>query len=197
MRFLALCVLVALYPLEGMGQDAGSSGSGVSADLNNQTQAAANGVFGDVNTGADFSNNSRIASAPGLTSFGAGPCAGSGASGSAGFPGAVALGFGRSSLDDSCTRRAWVQAILASSQQIPEMRSDLQRLAVGVMLSDPIVGEVAKDIGVFVDTGEPHRAGEPGVGTKAQGGCVVVLPKQAPALMAEVLKGRGCVARHM
>lgn len=138
----ALFVLAALLPTVTFAQE--SSGNLYGVDSQTQSDAAAmsgGNVF-------DFSNSRSNPNAPGLPSFGGGPCVGEGMAASTSLAG-VAIGGGKSTIDDSCQRRNWVQALIGASQHMkPEDASILMRVAVEVMRDDPYLAGPMERVGL-------------------------------------------------
>lgn len=96
----------------------------------------------------DLSNNENTPAAPGMPSFAGGPCTGAGTTASTSLAG-VALGGGKTTLDESCQRRNWVQTLLGASQHMTPKESELMvRLAVEVMREDPYLAGPMERVGL-------------------------------------------------
>ncbi len=190
--------------------NANVSGVNASNTVGNDASAQSGGnVF-------DFSNNSTPQGyAPALPSFAGGPCMGVSGGVSASLPG-FGIGGGRSFDDVSCQRRNWVQTLIGAAERMPETEArELKRVAVVVMMQDPILGPAFKELGYNVEVpgievssakGNRSRAAEPDVAKKASKKvessigsmtevCSAVVPKNAPASFIQAVEGRGCVVR--
>lgn len=115
---------------------------GVTTTTNNQATSSSGG------NQFDMSNNENSPAAPGMPSFAGGPCTGAGSTASTSVAG-VALGGGKTTLDDSCQRRNWVQTLLGASQHMTQKESELMvRLAVEVMREDPYLAGPMERVGL-------------------------------------------------
>jgi hypothetical protein len=163
----------------------------------------------------DFSNSSRNAPpAPSLPSFAGGPCIGISSGISASGPG-FSLGGGRSTEDESCQRRNWVQTLVGVAQHMPEDdANELKRVAIALMMQDEYVGPAFEALGYDTTSGRravkqsdaaPRAADrtsernlvaqaprQPVLG-KMQQGCVTVIPANASITFRTLLEARGCV----
>ncbi len=96
----------------------------------------------------DLSNNENSPAAPAMPSFAGGPCTGEASTASTSVAG-VAIGGGKTSLDDSCQRRNWVQTLLGASQHMNEKEAQVMvRLAVEVMREDPYLAGPMERVGL-------------------------------------------------
>jgi hypothetical protein len=163
----------------------------------------------------DFSNSSRNAPpAPGLPSFAGGPCIGISAGISASGPG-FSLGGGRSTEDESCQRRNWVQTLVGVAQHMPEDDAkELKRVAIALMMQDEYVGPAFEALGYDTSAGRqavkqsdaPQRVADRASGRnlasqaprqpvlgRMQQGCVTVIPANASLTFRTLLEARGCI----
>lgn len=191
--------------------NANVSGVNASNSVGNDASAQSGGnVF-------DFSNNSTPQGyAPGLPSFAGGPCMGVSGGMSASLPG-FGIGGGRSFDDVSCQRRNWVQTLIGAAERMPDTEArELKRVAIVVMMQDPILGPAFKELGYNTEipgtevssakgnrsrTVQPQVAArksskkiEASIGSMAEV-CSAVVPKNAPASFISAVEGRGCVVR--
>lgn len=135
-----LCVAVGL-PAQVLGQE-------VSNLYGVDTENAANSAALSGGNTFDFSNSRSNPPAPGLPSFAGGPCVGAGTAASTSIAG-VALGAGKSTLDDSCQRRNWVQALIGASQHMSDDEARvLLQVAVEVMRDDPYLAGPMERVGL-------------------------------------------------
>jgi hypothetical protein len=151
---LALTAIVAIMPMVSAvyAQDGNLYG----VDTNNDAEAAA--VSGGNNF--DFSNSRSNPPAPGMPSFAGGPCMGEGVAGSTSIAG-VAVGAGRSTLDDSCQRRNWVQTLIGASQHMTEdEKRVMMRVAVEVMREDPYLAGPLERAGLGTANAEAFKQAE-------------------------------------
>ncbi|OYU19378.1 MAG: hypothetical protein CFE34_05600 [Rhodobacteraceae bacterium PARR1] len=185
------------------------SGITASNSVGNDAQAQSGGnVF-------DFSNNSgrAMGNAPSLPSFAGGACMGVSGGVSASLPG-FGIGGGRSFDDESCQRRNWVQTLIGAAEHMPSTESnELKRVAIVVMMQDPILSDAFKELGYNVtapgtEVSSAHpRANAPRVSTSANSNtdrqveaslgamaanCTVVVPKNASAKFEAMVAKRGC-----
>lgn len=137
-RSVVLFCISALFSTGAIAQDL----SRIEVGTDNNAAALSGGnVF-------DFSNSRSNPPAPGLPSFAGGPCAGEGAAASTSIAG-VALGGGRSTLDESCQRRNWVQTVIGASQHMNEADARIMmQLAVEVMREDPYLAGPLERVGI-------------------------------------------------
>ena len=201
--------------LDGSATNSNSNAnvSGVNASNtvgNDATSQSGGNVF-------DFSNSTTPQGyAPALPSFAGGPCMGVSGGMSASLPG-FGIGGGRSFDDVSCQRRNWVQTLIGAAERMPETEArELKRVAVVVMMQDPILGPAFKELGYNTEVpgaevssakGNRSRAVEPEAATKKSSKkveasigsmaevCSAVVPKNAPASFIQAVEGRGCVVR--
>jgi hypothetical protein len=157
----------------------------------------------------DFSNSSKsMGNAPGLGSFGGGPCMGVSGSVSASLPG-FGLGGGRSFDDISCQRRNWVNTLLGAANLMPEVEArELKRVAIVVMMQDPILGPAFKQLGYNVEEPGTEVSSAKGVLQKAvpaasqkvktsigsmSSVCSTVVPPSASPAFIKLIEERGCI----
>jgi len=115
---------------------------GVNTSSDNQATSSSGG------NSFDMSNNANAPAAPGMPSFAGGPCTGAATTASTSLAG-VALGGGKTSLDDSCQRRNWVQTLLGASQHMNDKQAQMMvRLAVEVMREDPYLAGPMERVGL-------------------------------------------------
>lgn len=127
---------------------------GVETTTDNQAAAVSGG-----NT-FDFSNSKSNPAAPGMPSFAGGPCMGEGVAGSTSIAG-VAVGAGKSTLDDSCQRRNWVQTLIGASQHMSEEEKRvMMRVAVEVMRDDPYLAGALERAGLGTASAEGFKQAE-------------------------------------
>lgn len=159
----------------------------------------------------DFSNKTQsMGNAPAIGGFGGGPCMGVSGGISASLPG-FGIGGGRSFDDVSCQRRNWVNTLLGAASLMPETEGrELKRVAIVVMMQDPILGPAFKQLGYNVDqpgtevssakgteaartaaTAPPHHVAS-SVGAMASV-CSAVVPKNATPAFIALIEKRGCV----
>ena len=220
MTFAALACL-SLSTSFGAGiayaQDAGTAnGSASTANVSGITASNSVGNDASAQSGGnifDFSNRSKsMGNAPGLPSFAGGPCMGVSTGVSASLPG---FGFGgaKSFDDESCQRRNWVQTLIGAAQHMPPTEAaELKRVAVVVMMQDPILGAAFEKLGYDVHgTGQGLPSKGTSASTKSEGspisatkstrktsiasmerGCVAVVPKNATAAFEKLVAARGC-----
>jgi hypothetical protein len=188
--------------------------SSVGTDVRNESAAVSGGnVF-------DFSSNGRSANAPGMGSFAGGPCVGEQRAASTSFAG-IALGGGMSTIDQSCSRRNWVQTLIGASQHLSDADAAvLRRLAFEVLRDDPLLQPALERLGLAVNTAEvpsgaavvPAAAGatqpsrptnvavessrvasmRPQRPARIAEGCNVVVGSGAPAPFLQMLNNNGC-----
>jgi hypothetical protein len=189
-----------------------SGGSNTSANVETATTLSASPVAGSMSGGNvfDFSSSGRTANpnAPSLGSFAGGPCIGEQRNASTSIAG-IALGGGMATIDESCSRRNWIQTLIGASQHMPEADAAvLRRLALEVMRDDPLLEPALARMGLSVNSvtqtnsrpaarranGDseiaPSRSTRP-VARVAEG-CAVVLASNAPAGFVSLLSDRGC-----
>lgn len=184
------------------------SGITASNSVGNDAQAQSGGnVF-------DFSNKAQsMGNAPSLPSFAGGACMGVSGGVSASLPG-FGIGGGRSFDDESCQRRNWVQTLIGAAERMPQTESnELKRVAIVVMMQDPILSEAFAELGYNVtqpgtEVSSAHpNANAPRVSTSANdstdrqveasigamaANCTVVVPKNASAKFEAMVAKRGC-----
>lgn len=222
----ALCVLVLM--LSGVcafAQDTTTTASnqldGSATNSNSGANVsgitASNSVGNDAHSQSggnvfDFSNKGKpMGYAPGLPSFAGGPCMGVSGGVSASIPG-FGIGGGRSFDDISCQRRNWVNTLLGAANLMPEVEGrELKRVAIVVMMQDPILGPAFKQLGYNVDqpgtevsSAKGNVAAQPAaaattahhvaasVGAMASV-CSAVVPKNATPAFIKMIEKRGCV----
>ncbi len=161
----------------------------------------------------DFSNKGKsMGVAPGIGSFAGGPCMGVSGGVSASLPG-FGIGGGRSYDDVSCQRRNWVNTLLGAANLMPEVEGrELKRVAIVVMMQDPILGPAFKQLGYNIDqpgtevsSAKGNRplaavqtASAPAHPIKSSVGamtpeCNAVVPKTATPAFIKLIEKRGCV----
>lgn len=184
------------------------SGITASNSVGNDAQAQSGGnVF-------DFSNSAQsMGNAPSLPSFAGGACMGVSGGVSASLPG-FGIGGGRSFDDESCQRRNWVQTLIGAAERMPQTEAnELKRVAIVVMMQDPILAPAFSELGYNVkqpgtEVSSAHpRANAPRVSTSANqttdrqveaslgamaATCTVVVPKTASAKFEAMIAKRGC-----
>lgn len=198
--------------LDGSATNSASNAqiSGVSAQNsvgNDASSMSGGNVF-------DFSNKSQsMGNAPSLPSFAGGACMGVSGGVSASLPG-FGIGGGRSFDDESCQRRNWVQTLIGAAEHMPTTESnELKRVAIVVMMQDPILAPAFSELGynvrapgTEVSSAKPHanaarmstsanegsnRQVEASLGAMAAN-CSVVVPKNASAKFEAMVAKRGC-----
>lgn len=200
--------------LDGSATNSASNAnvSGITAQnsVGNDAQAMSGGnVF-------DFSNKGKsLGMAPALPSFAGGPCMGVSGGVSASLPG-FGIGGGRSFEDESCQRRNWVQTLIGSAERMPEVEAnELKRVAIVVMMQDPILAPAFRELGYNVTApgtevssakgrrteAKPAAAGQTkrqvtaSIGAMAQT-CSVVVPTGASASFVKLVEARGCLVKR-
>jgi hypothetical protein len=195
--------------LDGSATNSASNAqvSGLSASNQNGNDASAQSggnVF-------DFSNKSKsMGNAPSLPSFAGGACMGVSGGVSASLPG-FGVGAGRSFDDESCQRRNWVQTLIGAAERMPLTESnELKRVAIVVMMQDPILAPAFRELGYNVaapgtevssakaqsapastKSSQNRQVVTASVGAMASN-CTVVLPKNASAGFEAMVASRGC-----
>ncbi len=115
------------------------AGTGIANQANTSLQS--------ITGGNEFTFEGGAPMAPGLPSFAGGPCSGASIGASTSLAG-VAIGGGKTSMDDSCQRRNWVQTLIGASQHMPEQeRTELLRIAIEVMKKDPYLTDAFTGLG--------------------------------------------------
>lgn len=198
--------------LDGSATNSASNAqvSGITASntVGNDAQAQSGGnVF-------DFSNSSQsMGNAPSLPSFAGGACMGVSGGVSASLPG-FGIGGGRSFDDESCQRRNWVQTLIGAAERMPQTEAnELKRVAIVVMMQDPILAPAFSELGYNVtqpgtEVSSAHpNANAPRMSTSANSNtdrqvdaslgamaanCTVVVPKNASAKFEAMVAKRGC-----
>lgn len=200
--------------LDGSATNSASNAnvSGITAQnsVGNDAQAMSGGnVF-------DFSNGGKsMGMAPALPTFAGGPCMGVSGGLSASLPG-IGIGGGRSFDDESCQRRNWVQTLIGSAERMPEVEAnELKRVAIVVMMQDPILAPAFRELGYNVSAPgtevssakggravakstagtKPKHEVVASVGAMAQT-CNVVVPKGASDSFVKLVEGRGCLVKR-
>jgi len=136
----AVAGVLAFIPFVAMAEPANLYGVTTTTDTNAVSSSGGNQF--------DLSNNENSPAAPGMPSFAGGPCTGAGSTASTSV-GGVAFGGGKTTLDDSCQRRNWVQTLLGASQHMNTKESQLMvRLAVEVMREDPYLAGPMERVGL-------------------------------------------------
>lgn len=218
---LALMLTFGLWSGVALAQNSTMDGSATNSASNAQVSGitASNSVGNDAQAQSggnvfDFSNSSQsMGNAPSLPSFAGGACMGVSGGVSASLPG-FGIGGGRSFDDESCQRRNWVQTLIGAAERMPQTEAnELKRVAIVVMMQDPILapafselGYNVKQPGTEVSSAHPN-ANAPRVSTSANqttdrqleaslgamaATCSVVLPKNASAKFEAMVVKRGC-----
>ncbi|MCF8521134.1 MAG: hypothetical protein K9G81_21400 [Rhodobacteraceae bacterium] len=194
--------------------DGSATNSASNAQISGLTASNQNGNDASAQSGGnvfDFSNKSQsMGNAPSLPGFAGGACMGVSGGVSASLPG-FGIGGGRSFDDESCQRRNWVQTLIGAAERMPQTESnELKRVAIVVMMQDPILapafrelGYNVKEPGTEVSSAKGQRASasvnssknrqvvKASVGAMAAN-CTVVLPKNASAKFEAMVLARGC-----
>lgn len=194
--------------------DGSATNSASNAQVSGITASNTNGNDATAQSGGnvfDFSNKSQsMGNAPSLPSFAGGACMGVSAGLSASLPG-FGIGGGRSFDDESCQRRNWVQTLIGAAERMPQTEAnELKRVAVVVMMQDPILAPAFRELGYNVAApgtevtsaraqsatanaraGKERQIVKASVGEMA-GNCTVVLPKNASAKFEAMVLARGC-----
>ncbi|MCF8516647.1 MAG: hypothetical protein K9G72_20125 [Rhodobacteraceae bacterium] len=195
--------------------DGSATNSASNAQISGLTASNQNGNDATAQSGGnvfDFSNKSQsMGNAPSLPSFAGGACMGVSGGVSASLPG-FGIGGGRSFDDESCQRRNWVQTLIGAAERMPQTESnELKRVAIVVMMQDPILAPAFRELGYNVAapgtevssakaqklaaTGPAQNKNRqvkaPSVGAMAAN-CTVVLPKNASAAFEALVSSRGC-----
>lgn len=159
------------------------------------------------NTGGnEFTFEGGAANAPGLPSFAGGPCTGAAYGASTSLAG-VAIGGGRTTMDDSCQRRNWVQTLVGASQHMPpEERAAMLRVAVEVMKDDPYLSGAFIDLGYKAPETEVAAEANTTLGTKSSNEpptdvvfaktCNVVVAGNVEKTAVAALEAKGCRVDH-
>lgn len=85
---------------------------------------------------------------------------GEGVAGSTSIAG-VAVGAGKSTLDESCQRRNWVQTLIGASQHMSEEEKRvMMRVAVEVMRDDPYLAGALERAGLGTASAEGYKQAE-------------------------------------
>ena len=219
---LALMLTFGLWSGVALAQNSTMDDSATNSASNAQVSGitASNSVGNDAQSMSggnvfDFSSNGGkpMGNAPSLPSFAGGACMGVSGGVSASLPG-FGIGGGRSFDDESCQRRNWVQTLIGAAERMPQTEAnELKRVAIVVMMQDPILapafselGYNVKEPGTEVSSAHP-KANAPRVSTSANQStdrqveaslgamaatCSVVLPKNASAKFEAMVAKRGC-----
>lgn len=194
--------------------DGSATNSNSAANVSGIT--ASNSVGNDANSQSggnvfDFSNsNTPMGYAPGLPSFAGGPCMGVSGGVSASLPG-FGIGGGRSFDDISCQRRNWVNTLLGAASLMPATEgNELKRVAIVVMMQDPILGPAFAQLGYNVDkpgtevssakgnvvaetvAASSRQSAVQSIGAMASV-CSTVVPKNATPAFIKLIQQRGCI----
>ncbi len=227
-KIAAVCLIASLTTLAGFAvqaQDTTNSGSNQldGSATNSNSGASVSGITASNSVGNDASSQSggnvfdfssgggkSMGYAPGLPSFAGGPCMGVSGGVSASLPG-FGIGGGRSFDDISCQRRNWVNTLLGAASLMPETEGrELKRVAIVVMMQDPILGPAFAQLGYDVEqpgnevssakgnvmvaaTGlaATPRSAAPSVGAMSRE-CSTVVPKNATPAFIKLIEQRGC-----
>jgi hypothetical protein len=195
--------------------DGSATNSASNAQVSGLTASNQNGNDAQAQSGGnvfDFSNKSKsMGNAPSLPSFAGGACMGVSGGVSASLPG-IGIGGGRSFDDESCQRRNWVQTLIGAAERMPQNEAnELKRVAIVVMMQDPILAPAFRELGynvaapgTEVSSAKAHSAPssakssnnrqvvKASVGAMAEN-CTVVLPKNASAAFEAMVASRGCL----
>lgn len=212
--FLAFGVTTGAAFAQNSTLDGSATNSASNAQVSGLTASNTNGNDATAQSGGnvfDFSNKSKsMGNAPSLPSFAGGACMGVSAGLSASLPG-FGIGGGRSFDDESCQRRNWVQTLIGAAERMPQTEAnELKRVAVVVMMQDPILAPAFRELGYNVAApgtevtsaraqsatanaraGKERKIVKASVGAMA-GNCTVVLPKNASAKFEAMVLARGC-----
>jgi hypothetical protein len=214
------CVLFFALPVNAQEQSTIGSNSLDGSATNSNSAANVSGITASNSVGNDaqaqsggnvfdFSNSSKsMGIAPGLGSFGGGPCMGVSGSVSASLPG-FGLGGGRSFDDISCQRRNWVNTLLGAASLMPETEArELKRVAIVVMMQDPILGPAFRQLGYNVEQPGTEVSSAKGVINQAppitsqkvktsigsmSSVCSTVVPRNASPAFIKLIEKRGCI----
>lgn len=211
--FLAIGVTIGAAFAQTSNLDGSATNSASNAQVSGLTASNTNGNDATAQSGGnvfDFSNKSKsMGNAPSLPSFAGGACMGVSGGVSASLPG-FGIGGGRSFDDESCQRRNWVQTLIGAAERMPPTEAnELKRVAVVVMMQDPILapafrelGYNVKEPGTEVSSAKGQRASGSANSTKERrvkasvgamaGNCTVVLPKNASDKFETMVLARGC-----
>jgi len=195
--------------------DGSATNSASNAQVSGLTASNQNGNDAQAQSGGnvfDFSNKSKsMGNAPSLPSFAGGACMGVSGGVSASLPG-FGIGGGRSFDDESCQRRNWVQTLIGAAERMPQTESnELKRVAIVVMMQDPILAPAFRELGYNVaapgtevssakaqsapssaKSSNNRQVVKASVGAMAEN-CTVVLPKNASAAFEAMVASRGCL----
>lgn len=141
----------------------------------------------------DFSGAENRPPPPGLPSFAGGPCTGASYGASTSMAG-IAVGAGRSEIDDSCQRRNWVQTLIGASQHMPpEEAKFLLRVSIETMRDDPYLKAPLERAGLASVDAEEAKP-EPGKATLSSKSpsCSVMVSDNAPQAVLAAIEARGC-----
>lgn len=212
--FLAIGVTTGAAFAQNSTLDGSATNSASNAQVSGLTASNQNGNDATAQSGGnvfDFSNKSQsMGNAPSLPSFAGGACMGVSGGVSASLPG-FGIGGGRSFDDESCQRRNWVQTLIGAAERMPQTESnELKRVAIVVMMQDPILAPAFRELGYNVEspgtevssskaqgaaantkTGKNRQVVKASVGAMAAN-CTVVLPKNASAQFEAMVLARGC-----
>jgi hypothetical protein len=211
--FFAVGLTASAVFAQNSDTDDSATNSASNAQVSGLTASNQNGNDASSASGGnvfDFSNKSKsMGNAPSLPSFGGGACMGVSGGISASIPG-LGIGGGRSYDDESCQRRNWVQTLIGAAELMPQKESnELKRVAIVVMMQDPILapafrelGYNVKEPGTEVSSGKGQRVSAnanldekspviASFGTMAEN-CTVVLPKNTSAKFEAIVVARGC-----
>jgi hypothetical protein len=152
---LAFALFGASHQASAQAADGGDSAADSESNATNNSANQAS-----VNTGNnvfDFSGATSAPNAPGLPSFAGGPCLGTSVSMGGSLPG-FGISGGKSTEDEACQRRSWVQTLIGASQNMgPEDAAIMRRLAFEVMREDKYLAGPFERIGFgSVETSKPR-----------------------------------------
>jgi hypothetical protein len=193
-----LVVGIPSYAQVDAGAQSSEIESSVDVDLNSEPRADAGAQSISGGNVFDFSGAESRPPAPGLPSFAGGPCTGSSFGASTSLAG-VAVGAGRSSIDESCQRRNWVQTLIGASQHMPpEEAKFLLRVSVEVMRDDPYLSDALERAGLPAPDDEEEAARKEegnargaNLSTKSST-CRVMVSENAPLQVIALMEARGC-----
>ncbi|WP_159082334.1 hypothetical protein [Paragemmobacter aquarius] len=187
-----------------------SQGIGVAQEFPTQTQSTTNSAVistpSQSDAGAqsisggnifDFSGGEQRPPPPGMPSFAGGPCTGASYGASTSMAG-IAVGAGRSEIDESCQRRNWVQTLIGASQHMPpEEAKLLLRVSIETMRDDPFLKGPLERAGlpdIEVADAKPAKPAKPETTLSSKSpSCSVMVSTNAPQAVLAAIEARGCI----
>lgn len=144
----------------------------------------------------DFSGGEQRPPPPGMPSFAGGPCTGASYGASTSMAG-IAVGAGRSEIDESCQRRNWVQTLIGASQHMPpEEAKFLLRVSIETMRDDPFLKGPLERAGLepLVNPEEkPEKVAKQEATLSSKSPiCTVMVSENAPPAVLAAIEARGC-----